>query len=50
MLFRANNGHLRSASVMKTRTLHSRMKQHSHNAAYLAERFEKDGLKNGLSD
>ena len=37
---------LRSASVMKNmRTLHIRMKQHSHNAAYLAERFEKDGLK-----
>jgi methionine-gamma-lyase len=26
------------------RTLHLRI-QHSHNAAYLAERFEKDGLK-----
>lgn len=37
---------LRSASVMKNlRTLHIRMKQHSHNAKYLAERFEKDGLK-----
>ncbi len=37
---------LRSASVMKNlRTLHIRMKQHSHNALYLAERFEKDGLK-----
>jgi methionine-gamma-lyase len=37
---------LRSASVMKNlRTLHIRMKQHSHNAMYLAERFEKDGLK-----
>ena len=36
---------LRSASVMKNlRTLHIRMKQHSHNAMYLAERFEKDGL------
>lgn len=37
---------LRSASVMKNlRTLHIRMKQHSHNAMYLAEHFEKDGLK-----
>ena len=37
---------LRSASVMKNlRTLHIRMKQHSYNAMYLAQRFEKDGLK-----
>ncbi|WP_426092670.1 aminotransferase class V-fold PLP-dependent enzyme [Flavobacterium sp. DSR3-2] len=37
---------LRSANVMKNlRTLHIRMKQHSHNALYLAERFEKEGLK-----
>ncbi|MBU3681730.1 MAG: aminotransferase class I/II-fold pyridoxal phosphate-dependent enzyme [Flavobacterium sp.] len=37
---------LRSASVMKNlRTLHIRMKQHSHNALYLAERFEKEGIK-----
>jgi O-acetylhomoserine/O-acetylserine sulfhydrylase-like pyridoxal-dependent enzyme len=37
---------LRSASVMKNlRTLHIRMKQHSYNAHYLAERFEKDGIK-----
>lgn len=37
---------LRSASVMKNlRTLHIRMKQHSHNAHYLAEKFEKDGIK-----
>lgn len=37
---------LRSASVMKNlRTLHIRMKQHSHNALYLAEHFEKDGIK-----
>lgn len=36
---------LRSASVMKNlRTLHIRMKQHSYNAHYLAERFEKDGI------
>jgi len=37
---------LRSASILKNlRTLHIRMKQHSHNALYLAQRFEKDGLK-----
>jgi len=37
---------LRSASVMKNlRTLHIRIKQHSYNAQYLAERFEKDGIK-----
>lgn len=36
---------LRAASILKNlRTLHIRMKQHSHNAKYLAERFEKDGL------
>lgn len=37
---------LRSASILKNlRTLHIRMKQHSHNAMYLAERFQNDGLK-----
>ncbi|TRW24359.1 aminotransferase class I/II-fold pyridoxal phosphate-dependent enzyme [Flavobacterium zepuense] len=37
---------LRAASIMKNlRTLHIRMKQHSANALYLAERFEQDGLK-----
>lgn len=37
---------MRSASVMKNlRTLHIRMKQHSYNAAYLAEKFENDGIK-----
>ena len=37
---------LRSSSILKNlRTLHIRIKQHSHNAMYLAERFEKDGLK-----
>ncbi|MGO4707925.1 aminotransferase class I/II-fold pyridoxal phosphate-dependent enzyme [Chryseobacterium sp. 2TAF14] len=36
----------RSASILKNlRTLHIRMKQHSHNAMYLAKRFEEDGLK-----
>lgn len=37
---------LRSASVMKNlRTLHIRIKQHSHNAQYLAEKFDALGLK-----
>jgi len=37
---------LRAASILKNlRTLHIRMKKHSENANYLAERFEKDGLK-----
>jgi len=36
---------LRSASVLKNmRTLHIRMKKHSENALYLAEKFEIDGL------
>ncbi len=37
---------LRSASVLKNlRTLHIRMKKHSENALYLAQRFEQDGYK-----
>jgi methionine-gamma-lyase len=37
---------LRAASVLKNlRTLHIRMKKHSENALYLADHFEKDGLK-----
>lgn len=37
---------LRSASILKNlRTLHIRMKQHSYNAMYLAQRFEEDGLR-----
>lgn len=37
---------LRAASILKNlRTLHIRIKQHSKNALYLAEQFEKDGLK-----
>lgn len=43
----------RSASILKNlRTLHIRIQQHSKNALFLAERFEKDGLKvvyNGLA-
>ncbi|UOE39231.1 aminotransferase class I/II-fold pyridoxal phosphate-dependent enzyme [Chryseobacterium oryzae] len=37
---------LRSASILKNlRTLHIRIKQHSYNALFLAEKFENDGLK-----
>lgn len=37
---------LRSASILKNlRTLHIRMKRHSYNASFLAEKFEQDGLK-----
>jgi len=37
---------LRAASVLKNmRTLHIRIKQHSRNALFLAEKFEADGLK-----
>lgn len=37
---------LRAASILKNlRTLHIRMKQHSHNAQYLAKRFQEDGFK-----
>ncbi len=37
---------LRAASILKNlRTLHLRIKQHSKNAHYLAEKFEKDGLR-----
>lgn len=37
---------LRASSILKNlRTLHIRIKQHSENALYLAEKFEADGLK-----
>jgi methionine-gamma-lyase len=37
---------LRSSQILKNmHTLHIRMKQHSHNAQYLAERFSEAGLK-----
>jgi methionine-gamma-lyase len=37
---------LRASSILKNlRTLHIRMKKHSENALYLAEKFEQDGLK-----
>jgi methionine-gamma-lyase len=46
MLLGASMDSLRAASILKNmRTLHIRMKQHSHNAQFLAEKFESDGLK-----
>ena len=46
MLLGSTMDSLRAASVLKNmRTLHIRMKQHSFNAAYLADKFEKEGLK-----
>ena len=37
---------LRSSSILKNlHTLHIRMKQHSHNAQYLAEKFEAAGVR-----
>jgi methionine-gamma-lyase len=46
MLLGSTMDSLRAASVLKNlRTLHIRMKQHSKNALYLAQKFESDGLK-----
>ncbi|APG65302.1 cystathionine beta-lyase [Tenacibaculum todarodis] len=46
MLLGASMDSLRSSSILKNmRTLHIRMKQHSKNAAFLAEKFESIGLK-----
>jgi methionine-gamma-lyase len=46
MLLGSSMDSLRSSSILKNmRTLHIRMKQHSKNAAFLAEKFEADGLK-----
>ncbi|MDG1398910.1 MAG: aminotransferase class I/II-fold pyridoxal phosphate-dependent enzyme [Polaribacter sp.] len=46
MLLGSTMDSLRAASVLKNmRTLHIRMKQHSYNAAYLADKFQADGLK-----
>ena len=46
MLLGPSMDSLRAASILKNmRTLHIRMKQHSKNALYLAEQFEKLGLK-----
>ena len=46
MLMGATMDSLRAASVLKNmRTLHIRVKKHSENAMYLANAFEKDGIK-----
>ena len=46
MLLGASMDSLRSSSILKNmRTLHIRMKQHSKNASFLAEKFEADGVK-----
>ncbi|MDC6364852.1 MULTISPECIES: aminotransferase class I/II-fold pyridoxal phosphate-dependent enzyme [Flavobacteriaceae] len=46
MLLGSTLDSLRAASILKNmRTLHIRIKKHSENALYLAQQFEKDGLK-----
>lgn len=46
MLLGSSMDSLRSSSILKNmRTLHIRIKQHSENATYLANKFESDGLK-----
>jgi len=46
MLLGSTMDSLRAASILKNmRTLHIRMKQHSKNAAFLANKFQADGLK-----
>lgn len=46
MLLGSTMDSFRSASILKNlRTLHLRMKQHSINAQYLAEKFEQAGIK-----
>ncbi len=46
MLLGSTLDSLRAASILKNmRTLHIRIKKHSENAHYLANQFEKDGLK-----
>lgn len=46
MLLGSTMDSLRAASILKNlRTLHIRMKQHSYNAAFLADKFQNDGLK-----
>ncbi len=46
MLLGSTMDSLRASSVLKNlRTLHIRMKQHSSNGAFLAEKFEQDGIK-----
>lgn len=46
MLLGSTLDSLRAASILKNmRTLHIRIKKHSENTQYLAEHFEKDGLR-----
>lgn len=46
MLLGSTMDSLRAAAILKNmRTLHIRMKQHSKNAAFLADKFQNDGLK-----
>ncbi|MBS9463013.1 aminotransferase class I/II-fold pyridoxal phosphate-dependent enzyme [Flagellimonas sp. 389] len=46
MLLGSTLDSIRAASILKNmRTLHVRIKKHSENAQYLANAFEKDGLK-----
>ncbi|WP_394749214.1 aminotransferase class I/II-fold pyridoxal phosphate-dependent enzyme [Spongiimicrobium salis] len=46
MLLGSTLDSLRAASILKNmRTLHIRIQKHSTNALYLAEKFERDGLK-----
>ncbi len=46
MLLGASMDSMRAASILKNmRTLHIRIKQHSHNALYLAQKFESIGLR-----
>lgn len=46
MLLGATMDSLRAASILKNlRTLHIRIKQHSYNATFLANKFEADGIK-----
>ncbi|WP_088324471.1 aminotransferase class V-fold PLP-dependent enzyme [Polaribacter tangerinus] len=46
MLLGATMDSLRASSILKNlRTLHIRMKQHSKNAAFLAEKFHEKGVK-----
>ncbi|MFS4415613.1 aminotransferase class I/II-fold pyridoxal phosphate-dependent enzyme [Maribacter sp. 2307ULW6-5] len=46
MLLGSTLDSLRAASILKNmRTLHLRMKKHSQNALYLAQRFQEDGLR-----
>jgi methionine-gamma-lyase len=46
MLLGSTMDSLRAASILKNlRTLHIRMRQHSKNAHFLAEKFDADGLK-----